>query len=221
MSGKDYLPANAGKFLEFVRNLLSYLIEHVMQWRIDPSTYQAMERLLQEYEAAYTRAEAPNHGSADILARNESRKALKKEVRQYVKEYLINNRLVTDEDRKRMNLPIHDTKPTPAPVPTDSPIGEVDFSTHQQHKVHVKMGTLTGKTKPEKARGFEVWRKIGGDPPVNDADWSYVNFSSRSPLVIDYPMTDVGKMVYYRFRWLNTRNQHGPWCEGYICAVVG
>jgi hypothetical protein len=221
MGNPDYIPNSDGKFLVWVKVLFEYLRLHAGAWGIDPMSWSEIERMILMYEDAYTRAKNPNRGSADILLKNECRNTLKKAVRHYVKEYLEYNHLITDEDRKMMGLPIHDTKPTPAPVPTDSPVGEVDFSTHQQHKVHVKVGTLTGKAKPPKVRGFEVWRKIGGEPPVSDDEWTYVKFSSRSSLLIDYPLTEVGKTVYYRFRWVNTRNQPGPWSEGYVSAVIG
>jgi hypothetical protein len=220
-SGIDYIPQPDGKFLEWVKFLFTYVEAHATAFGLDPRGFDDINALIATYEQAYEKAEDPNRGKADVIAKNETRDALKKAVRQYVREYLTNNHLVTDEDRRHMALPVHDVKPTPAPIPTDMPVGEIDFSRRQQHGVHLKAGKLTGKTKPPKVHGFEVWSKIGGDPPASDSDWTYVNFASRSPLVIDYPMTDVGKTVYYRFRWVNTRNQPGPWSEGYVRAVIG
>jgi hypothetical protein len=221
MNKMDYIPKQDGKFLEWVKFLFTYVQPHASAWNIPPDSWTAIDTLITAYEVAYNKAIDPNRGKADVTAKNEARSALKKAVRQYVKEYLINNHLITDEDRRKMALPVHDVKPTHAPIPTDMPAGEVDFSRHQQHGVHVKSGTLSGRSKPPKVHGFEVWRKVGGEPPASDSEWVYANFTSRSPLVIDYPQTDVGKTVYYRFRWVNTRNQPGPWSEGYISAVVG
>jgi hypothetical protein len=218
--GKDYIPHADGEFLEWVKFLFTYLLAHASEFGIDPTTMAEIESLITAYDEAYAKAKAPNRGKADVKAKNEARDALKKAVRLYVKEFVINNHLISDEQLEQMALPVHDTKPTPAPRPTDMPVGEVDFSTRQRHTVHVKAGTLTGRAKPPKVHGYEVWRKIGGDPPASDDDWTYVNFSSRSPLVIDYPLTDVGKTVYYRFRWVNTRNQPGPWSEGFVSAII-
>jgi hypothetical protein len=39
-------------------------------------------------------------------------------------------------------------------------------------------------------------------------------------MIIDYPQVDVGKTVYYRFRWVNEREQPGPWSEGILEAVI-
>ncbi|MDR0753942.1 MAG: hypothetical protein LBF04_00965 [Prevotellaceae bacterium] len=219
MGTLDYIPTSDGKFLEWVKILFTYTEAHAADFGLDPRGFGDINALIEAYEAAYARAEEPNRGSADVLAKNEARDTLKKAVRRYVKEYLTSNHLVSDDDRKQMGLPVHDLKPTPAPVPTDMPAGEIDFSIHQQHRVHVKVGKLTGKAKPPKVHGFEVWRKLGGDPPASDAEWTYVNFASRSPLIIDYAQTEVGKTVYYRFRWVNTRNQPGPWSELYSAVI--
>jgi hypothetical protein len=219
-SGKDYIPTNDGKFLEWVKFLFTYLYGHAAAWGIPPDSWTEIDPLIAAYEAAYAKAENPNRGRADVKAKDEARNKLKKATRQYVKEYLTNNHLISNEEREHMGLPVHDTQPTPPPPPTDMPAGEVDFSKHQQHYVHVKAGTLTGRSKPPKVHGFEVWHKVGGDPPASDGEWVYANFSTRTPLLINYPQTDVGKTVYYRFRWVNTRNQPGPWSEGYVSAVI-
>jgi hypothetical protein len=220
MHRSDYIPVPEGKFLEWVKILFTYVSAHASAWNISADAVASVESLIAAYDAAYVKSEDPNRGRADVIAKNESRDTLKHAVRQFVKEHLAYNSAVTDEDRRHMGLPVHDTKPTPAPPITDMPVGEVDFSVHQQHRLHVKEGKLTGRSKPEHAKGFEVWRKVGGDPPATDSDWSYVNFSSRSSMVINYPQEDVGKIVYYRFRWINTRNQPGPWNESIISAVI-
>ncbi|MDR0714974.1 MAG: hypothetical protein LBF89_12080 [Bacteroidales bacterium] len=222
MNKSDYIPQSDGKFLEWAKTLFTYVQAHATQWNVPSTAWADIDpAMIAAYETAYAKANDPNRGRADVQAKNETRDKLKKAVRQFVKEYLTNNHLVSDEERRYMGLPVHDVKPTPPPVPTDMGVGEVDFSRKQQHRIHVKAGTLTGKSKPPKVHGFELWSKVGGDPPANDSEWSYVNFSSRSPLVINYPQTDVGKTAYYRFRWVNTRNQPGPWCDGYLSAVIG
>jgi hypothetical protein len=221
MSNQDYLPGNDRTFLAWVVNFLKHLNLILSRVGFPQTVYQALTTLCNDFEQKLEIADEPaTRTKTSVQQKNDSRKALEKDVRQSVKEYLANNHLVTNGDRDDLGLPIHDVKPTPTPVPKDMPVGEVDTSKHQQHSVHVKTGTLTGKAKPPKVHGFEVWRKVGGDPPASDAEWMYVNFSSRSPLLIDYPQTEVGKTAYYRFRWVNSRNQPGPWSEGYVSAVI-
>jgi hypothetical protein len=218
----DYLPRGDRPFLAWAVNFLKQLMMAIGgRVGFPPDVLMTLEQQRDDFALKLETAEEPStRTKTAVQVKNDARDLLKKNIRQAVNEYLTNNHLVTNGDRDDLGLPIHDTTPTPAPVPTDMPIGEVDTSTHQQHIVHVKTGTLTGKAKPPKVAGYEVWRKVGGDPPASDAEWTYVTFSSRSPLTIDYPQTEVGQMVYYRFRWLNTRHQPGPWSENQVSAVI-
>ncbi|MDR1339100.1 MAG: hypothetical protein LBK58_03475 [Prevotellaceae bacterium] len=216
-SGSDYIPSNDGKFLAWVEFLFTYVQSHGGTWQIPPTEVSRIVLLIANYKAAYKKAEAPNHGTGDTQAKNEARKTLEKEVRNFVKEYLANNHFISNEDRKDMGIPVHDDKPSPAPIPTDMPAGKVDFSRHRQHVLHVKAGSLTGKSKPPHVHGFEVWRKIGTDP---EGKFEYVGFSSRSTFLMDYDEKLVGQTVSYRVRWMNSRNQPGPWNEDDINAVI-
>ncbi|MDR0348889.1 MAG: hypothetical protein LBH90_05270 [Tannerella sp.] len=221
MRGIDFMPYKDSDLLRWATNFLAVLFKIMAQVEFSETVYQELLGLLNTYREKLSLADAPEtRTKATVQAKNDARKILKRRLRASIAEYLTHNHLLTDADRDNLGLPVYDTKPTPAPLPTDMPAGEVDTSTHQQHRIRVKSGTLTGKTKPQKVHGYEVWRKIGGNPPADDSEYTYVCLSTRSLTVIDYPLTDVGKMVYYRFRWVNTRNQPGPWSEGYLSAVI-
>ena len=219
MHRKDYIPSKDAEFLFWVKHLFASAQGRADEWGLDSDEISNIESTIADYEIVYNRAKDPNHGKADTTAKNEARAALKATTRQYVKEHLEYNSRISDEARLAAGLPVHDTVPTHAPQIADAPVGEVDFSKHQRHSLLVKDASLSGRAKPAHAHGFEAWRKVGGDAPASDSDWSYANFSSRSPLVLDYPQTDVGKTVYYRFRWVNTRNQPGPWTES-ISTII-
>ncbi|MDR0348887.1 MAG: hypothetical protein LBH90_05260 [Tannerella sp.] len=221
MSGINFIPRKNIDFLRWVTNFLAVLIKILERVGFPKEVYDELLELSNTFEEKFELSDAPETRTrATVQMRNDARKALEPELRKYIAEYLTHNHLLTDADRNNLRLPVHDMKPTPAPIPTDMPAGEVVTTTHQQHRIRVKSGTLTGKVKPLKVYGYEVWRKVGGEPPADDSEYTYFCLSTRSMTVIDYPMTDVGKMVYYRFRWVNTRNQPGPWSEGYISAVI-
>ncbi|MDR1939118.1 MAG: hypothetical protein LBQ73_11570 [Tannerellaceae bacterium] len=221
MSKSDYIPRRDGEFLQWAKSFLEYVLAHAVEWNIPESRTTDLETELFAYENAYKNAQNPNRGKANVLHKNITRDTLKKSVRVFVNEFLAYSSDVTDEDRERMGLRIRDKKPTPAPIPTEVPTGSIDFSTHQRHTLYVRDTKLSGRAKPETVRGYEVWHKVGGEAPVEDGQWVYVSTSSRASFIIDYPQTDVGKIAYYRFRWINTRNQPGPWSDGIISAVIG
>lgn len=218
--GKDFIPRPDVQFTLWITTLIAYLTEaRRVLWGIPVESYTEFASLRDAYSLAFTKYGDPNHGKSDTLLKNETRKSLESFARQFIRSYLTYNPKVTDVDRSNMGLPIHDTKHTPAPEIKDRPVIEIDFSSHQRHTLHVKMGTLSG-TKPEHAYGFEVWRKIGEPAPAADGDWSLVTISTHSHLEIDYPQERVGTRVYYRARWINTRHLPGPWSEDIQSAII-
>ncbi|MDR0757204.1 MAG: hypothetical protein LBF85_05085 [Tannerella sp.] len=220
MSGKDYIPRQDGKFLEWAQKLLIYVKLYLEVWGISELVYGAVKTLLDNYDSAYGRVQESNRDKVDVRLKNETRDALKASIRRFVKEHLQYNSAVTNADRENMDLPIHGAHPAQPHIPTSTPVGEIDASLHLQHIIHVKDEKRAGRAKPPEAHGFEVWYKIGGGPPASDCEWSHARFSTRSPLIIKFPLFCVGKTVYYRFRWVNSRNQPGPWNENFISAVI-
>jgi hypothetical protein len=194
---------------------------HGTEKNVHSDSYAKITAFILAFGNALAKLEDPNHGKVDVLSKNEIKNEGMIFIRAFLKEFILYNHLETKDDLLAMGLKPRDDTPTRAPIPTDVPVGEVDTSTHQQHTLHIKAGDLTGKNKPEKTiRGFEVWRTMGDNPPSTDEEWTYVDFSSRSSIIVKYSLSEVGKTVYYRFRWVNTRNEKGPWCKGYLFAIV-
>jgi hypothetical protein len=126
---------------------------------------------------------------------------------------------VTAGDLELMGIHIPDRKPTPAPPIHVRGKVEVDFKEVQEHTLTVRDVDTKSAAKPPHARGFEMYRKIGGEPPVSDADWTLVGEAPHSPHTLVYDQSQSGQRVYYRVRWINTRGVPGPWSEP-VSAVI-
>ncbi|MDR2410514.1 MAG: hypothetical protein LBE13_20725 [Bacteroidales bacterium] len=209
----NYIPRKDGIFLEWVKNLFSFLIGHASIFEIDPSSWMAIERMIMDFEAAYQKAIAPNHGSADILLKNECRKTLEKAIRLYVKEYLEYNHLVTDEDRKLMGLPIHDTVLTPAPVSATTPEAEIKLPSPAVVEIHFRDTGSEKKGRPPGQHGIETVYAILENKPADWEELTRSTFATRSPFKLSFKGTDRGKTLYFAMRWENTRGEKGPWSE--------
>ena len=48
-----------------------------------------------------------------------------------------------------------------------------------------------------------------------------VALDTSSPHVVNYPMTDAGKKVWYRLRWVTTSGEKGGWGEVAEATVNG
>jgi hypothetical protein len=192
-----------------------------MRWKLPADAVtQELEFAYNDFFAKYPIAIAPEtRTAASITAKDEARKSFEPKFRKFLKAYVSYNPNVTDEDRRNMQLSIPDTTPTTIGPPTESPTIEIDFSKRQKHSVIVK--NIEGKhAKPANAHGYEVYQKIGGEKPVTDDEFKYAGFSTKSPFQITYALADTGKTVWYRVRWVNAKNEPGPWSE-IVYAIIG
>jgi hypothetical protein len=214
MNYNHYIPRQDRKFLAWVINLLKYLMSRTTKFKFPQETYDRLEQKKNIFAQKLEVAEEPaTRTSVNVAGKNEAREDLETDTRQAVNEFLIHNHLLTDEDLRMLGLPIHDTKPSPAPPITSRPIVEVGFDEIQKHVLIVRDAEMASAGRPAHAAGFEIWRKVGEPAPVADSDWQLAVQAPHSPHELNYNGSETGLRVYYRVRWINTRGVPGPWSE--------
>ena len=222
MSRKDYMPKKESVLHPWGKNLVKVTGARGTQWQIPAAATQKLSTSFNFYDGKYQIAIDPaTRTPAAVQDKNDAKKTFIGDARIYCKGYLLYNQLLTNADRDLLQLPIPDKKPTPVPPPKGTPEGRVDTSVHQRHTIHV-VDTKEEHPRgglPDGVYGFEIWSCRGGEIPTDDKAFTYVATSTTSTHVIDYPLAEVGTTVGYRFRYINARNQPGPWSE-IIFAVI-
>jgi hypothetical protein len=221
MSNSDFIPRPDAEFNVWQGNLVSLIEGNTEAWGIPAEDFTALTAGQTAWTTAFTKASnKQNRSAADVRAKDDARELYEKSLRTFVAQWLASNSKVTDSDRERMNITVRSAVRTPVSVPVTTPVGTIDFSVRQQHSLYFVDSATNGKAKPEGVHGCEIWMKNGGEAPKTDADFSYVGIDTKSPYVISFTVSDIGKLVYYRMRWINKRGQTGPWSST-ISAVVG
>jgi hypothetical protein len=72
-------------------------------------------------------------------------------------------------------------------------------------------GASPSRAKPAGVEACEIRVKVGAPAPARDADWVINQNAKRSPAVLAFDSEDIGKTIWVRARWINSRNQPGPW----------
>ena len=92
----------------------------------------------------------------------------------------------------------------------------------RRHVVEASKTALEGGglDKPAGVRGVQIWRKIGGDVPVDETELEFVSEFTRTRVKLDYPMSQGSQVVHYQARWVSTRGETGPWGEQVSATVV-
>jgi hypothetical protein len=190
----DYIPAKDEQFRDWAKNLYTTVLGYYTIWDI-PSP-QPLGSLLTAYTIALETALEPNHGKVDVLAKNEARDALEKQIRIYVKAYIINNPAVSDPERESLGLPIHKTTHTPVSVPTTAPQLFIDTGTRRRLVVAYRDEGSTRRGKPQGVHGIEVKWAILDAPPADIALLINSSFDTKPPLNLDFEEHDRKKKCF-------------------------
>jgi hypothetical protein len=223
MSSSDYLPSEEAKFYLWAKNMVTIVGNSASAWQIPVAATNQFIQSFSVYEDKYLIASnQQTRTKIAVQGKNAARKQFTSVLRQFCKSHLLYNELLTVEDRATLELPLRDTGGSRIPPPHTSPVGRVDTSVHLRHLIRVvdseEIRPRHGL--PDGVHGFEAWRKIGGEPPATEAEFSFLNFSSTWTLTATYPIEQAGMTVWYRFRWVNARNEPGPWSESIISAII-
>ena len=109
-----------------------------------------------------------------------------------------------------------------APPSATYPIASVDTSERLRHTISwTDAETPNNKKKPIGAMGAEIYVKIGGAPPVDASESTFLTVDSRTPFTIDYPGADAGKMAHYLLRWRMTDGTTRAWGETVSATITG
>ena len=216
------MPHVESEFLPWVENYVTVMTENAVAWSVTPAETSKLAELLGKFKEKYAIAKTPaTQTQAARQAKNDAKTALESYVRKIYRKRLLHNDDVTNEERDLLQVPIHDKTNTPSALPQSSPVAFIDTSVHLQHKIKVTDSITATKRGglPHNVRGFELWRKIDGPQPSTESEFSYLARPTSSLYVESYTLENAGKQIWYRARWVNSRNQPGPW-SGIFGAIV-
>ena len=228
-TNQDYIPVEEEKFDTFQSNLFTYISAHqpgtANPWGYPQQRVNTLGSLKGAWDAAWAVAKNKgNRTAGDVQAKDDARDLYEPEIRQFVKEFLKNNLLITNEERVEMGIPVPDTDSGPVPVPVTVPAIEMESGAGSQIVIHFKPFPETpgsdSKGKPKGISRMEIVYKIGTPAPQNPDECNKFDSATRTPKRIDFNPADSGKRVYFFFRWVNTRNQPGPWTDEADSIVI-
>ncbi len=219
----DYVPYADAEFDNWQEGLVKIVVPKVTDWGIPADGLATLQTLQGAWADAFSKASnKQNRTSADVQAKNDARQAYEKALRTFVSEWLAYNSKVADSDREQMGLTVRSDTRTPVAVPSTRPTATIDFSVRLQHTIHfADEATPRSKAKPAGVHGCEIWMKVDGEPPKDASELTYLATDTRTPYLATFDGAEAGKVIYYWLRWVNSRNQQGPWSSTLSSMVAG
>ncbi|MFZ4589448.1 MAG: hypothetical protein ACOYN6_00490 [Ignavibacteria bacterium] len=218
----DFIPSADSLFFNWVKIFAEFIDANFAALGLTAAQNTELQAFLAKFLVDY-----PEHLSAQATAtslaqrKDSSRSKLEIFIRELT-ALIQANSAVTNEQRAALGITVPKSTKTPSPVPATRPMAYVDNKNRLDHTIHFfDEATPKSKAKPEGVRACEIWMKIGGTPPTDAKELTYLASDTRSPYIVHFNGEDAGKMAHYMLRWLNTRNEPGPWSETISVTISG
>jgi hypothetical protein len=218
---KDYIPSSDADFEIWRITFDKYLKNNLASLGLTAGDIAALDALQTAWgNALNSLLSAKNAFEAAVALKNDVRQQLEDAIRAFVKQ-LQANPATTDDQRAGLGVTVPDTTRTRVPVPATRPIGWVETEP-LRNTIHFRdKETPDRKAKPEGYSGCQIWYFIGPQPPTDLDQYLFLAKDTQTPYVHVFDLEDVGKTIHYRLRWVNTRDEPGPWSEIITATITG
>ena len=216
----DYLPISDTNFTAWMQNFITYVTANLAALGLTAADLAPIQNAETVWETAYAaNVTAQAQAQSTRQAKDDARTDQETLIRPLVAQ-LQASPTVTDAQRQALQLTVRSSARTAAPTPTSRPVATVDTSHRLQHTISfVDELTPTSRAKPDGVAGCEIWVKIG-QPPSDPSELTYLATDSRTPYDAEFDGEDAGKTAYYMLRWVNSRNERGPWSQTVSATIT-
>ncbi|GHV76940.1 hypothetical protein AGMMS49942_17610 [Spirochaetia bacterium] len=220
----DLVPNKDEEFAPWVKNLVDKADTQAAALAIPANVFTPIIAKLNIWSTAWAAFLAPNHGAMDRQAKNDARADLEPAVRDLIREYLINNPLLSDRGKIDMGLPIHlTTRTKPADPDTTVDVWKIDSSVIRRLGFWYKNSEGKSRAKPPHCRGVRMNGAILDHYPLGLYELIESYFNSASPFIKEFPEAERGKTYYFVLRWENNSAGNGKgvgaWSEIHSAVV--
>lgn len=219
--GSTFIPAPDGDFNSWVGNFYGYANANLVALGLVPGDLAPVALAIGVWSNAYagnTSAQAAAEAAA--TAKVEARKSLESVVRALVNR-LQASPVVSDQERQALGITVRDKNPTPIPPPATRPEAAADTSQRLRHVLRFNDETTpTRRAKPAGVAACHIFAKIGGEPPTDVSECTFVGASSRDKFTVNYAGDDGNKTAHYMVCWVNGKGERGPWSETVSATIA-
>ena len=208
-----YIPAKKSAFFTFASNFNSLLTAAPAAYGLSAGDATVVSDAFNIYAAAYGLASSNSTRTpVTVAAAQVSTNSLKAILRGYSR-LILANAGVSDGNKTALGLNIHDTLPTPIPVPGTSPVLALVGLTPGQVTLTFRDtgSSLKSRSKPAGVTALELHVLFGSTAPATPGATPYFGLFTRSPFAITIPGGSDGQTAFIYGRWLNGKGQAGPW----------
>jgi hypothetical protein len=210
----DYIPSGDTDFNSWVSNFMAALGVRRGPLGVTDPEFNALTAAHATWEAAFAQhTQAQTQAATASQTKRGARESFEDSLRLAVKR-IQTHPAIQDADRVALGIGLVTATRTPAAAPTTRPVAQVDTSQRLRHTISFADETTPNRrTKPDGVRGCEIRVKVGDPAPTDPSELSFLALDTSTPYVAEYGGADAGKTAHYMLRWVNTREEKGPWSQ--------
>jgi hypothetical protein len=216
----DFIPSPDTAFSAFANALVTTL-------KVDPTSYGLTTEEITEldneltawdtsFDTLYQARDAARAATVDKDARREALEAKIRVINKQVQA----DPSVTNTQRADAGLPVYSTTRNPVAVPTTAPMVHLEAANVQQHVFRFTSAVdAHANVRPTGVKSIQLFGAFD-TAPVSDSDFELLGSTTRMNATLNFPISDAGKSIWYRFRYLNTKDQPGPWTTTLAATIL-
>ena len=220
----DYIERSDAGFNGWQQNFMQAATPNINTWGISPANWATLKSLQNNWQTAYA---AGGKGSLNtrnkqmVQTKNDARLVYEAALRQFVKQWIKYNTLITDDQRISLGVTVHKTRATPIQVPDTAP--EIHFATASGSQLIVSFNQMPQaitslpdqrsskrRGKPKGYRSVRLYYVLGNTPPADISGCNRYTGLTRHGQRLKFTPADAGKKLYVYACWVNTKEQEGP-----------
>jgi hypothetical protein len=227
-----YIPPQDAGLDTWATNFATLITASPATYGLTPTDAAAIQSARDTYHAAYLLGglTAPPHPvpvnpstrtPITVAAKDAAKLASRALWRTYAAQIRLNPG-VSNSDKLALGLNLPNNSPTPIPAPITWPLMSfVSAGPLTQVWTYVDSMAGVGKAKPPGAVQLQLFASAGTAPVVDPTLLSLFSVETKSPLQIDLPPADAGKLLSVSGRWVTRRGLTGPYGPIQTAYVVG
>lgn len=217
----DYIPSGDADFDAWASNFDTLVLATPTAFGETSTTASALDSAFGNWHDAYTNHLAKQDEAKAFAQTKETKRAALVDLVRPMVRRMQGSPSVDASEKAQLGINVRDATPTAAGAPLSNPVLNVGTADRLRHVINfADEGTPTSKAKPAGVSGCEIWMKVGGPPPGDVSDCTFLALDSKTPYTLNFDSTDAGQTVHYLGRWMSTRGEAGPWAET-VSATVG
>ncbi|MHB8401624.1 MAG: hypothetical protein ACYDCN_06385 [Bacteroidia bacterium] len=218
----NYISRTDSGFDSFQKNFINVLIAYYIAWAIRVADEANLITLQTTWTAAFAtggKNMVATRTKQQVKAKTVARKNYEAAIRQFVKQWIKANPLISDAQRVSMGVTVSKTTRTPVAIPDTDPLLSISPGSGSQliigfrqrpHVITSANSMLRSVAKPKGYHAVRIYYVVGGTAPTSIAGCNTTVGMTKSPHKLRFNAADAGKTVYLFACWVNTKEQEGP-----------